>query len=274
MAQTQKGSISVAIYQGSAENGNVHANLDKMKEQIKAAKKLGADVIVFPELFTTGYFLSRELMRELAEKKNGRFFSELSACARENDIGVLYGYPELSEDLVYNSAQFLDKSGNSLENYRKAHLWTLEDNSIEFMFTPGDKLSSVFEFCGVKIGLCICYDVEFSETVRCLALRGADVVLCPTAVADYERFAEEAKFTNTSVLATRAFDNGIYLAFVNYSGQGFAGGSRCYGPKAERLVACGGTEDEGIFLTEFRKVQQKSAFLLKRRPELYGDIVK
>ena len=264
----QQDSISVAIYQGSAEFGSVNANLDKMKEQIKEAKKLGADVIVFPELFTTGYFLSRELMRELAEKRDGNSFSELSACARENDIGVLYGYPELSENLVYNTVQFLDKSGNSLENYRKNHPWIEHTTSIETVFTPGDRLSNVFEFCGLKIGLCICYEAEFPEIMRCLAVRGADVVFCPTACTN----EYDMKFLCTSLVATRAFENGIYVAYINYCGGKFAGESRCYGPKGEPLVACG-AEEEGIFLTEFKKIKQKSAFLLKRRPELYGDMM-
>lgn len=262
-------SITIAIFQGHAELGEVRSNVENMKKQIKEAKKRGADLVVFPELFTTGYFLSREVMRKLAEKQDGSTFLELSECARETGIGVLYGYPELSAsgDNVYNTIQFLDKSGKSLENYRKCHPWIEHATSIETVFTPGDRLSNIFEFCGVKIGLLICYDVEFGETVRSHTVRGADVVLVPTACTN----EYDMKFLSTSLVATRAFENGVYVAYVNYCGSRFAGASRCYNPKGEALIACG--EEEGLFLTEFKKIEEKQkVFLRKRRPELYGDL--
>lgn len=179
----QMESILVAMYQGCAEDGNLQSNVRKIKDKVLEAKKLAADVIVFPELFTTGYNLSHDCMRELAEMKDGRTFMELSKSAREIGIAILYGYPELVENdgvVYYNSAQFIDKDGKSRANYRKTHPWI--EKNVEGAFKPGESFSPVFDFCGVKIGLLICFDVEFSEAVLTLALQGAEVILVPTAI--------------------------------------------------------------------------------------------
>lgn len=135
--------MALAMFQGGAEAGNLQANVQKMRTKMLQAKKMGADVIVFPELFTTGYRVSHDCMRELAQKKDGKTFLELSQCAREMDIAVLYGYPELvetppeEEKVYYNSAQFIDKGGKSLANYQKTHPWIEEDN-VEGAFKAGE----------------------------------------------------------------------------------------------------------------------------------------
>lgn len=258
-------SITVALFQGYAEAGDVRRNVDTMKGRMREAKELGADVIVFPELFASDYYLTHDQMRQLAQASSGSIFLELSEHARETGIGVLYGYPELDNSKIYNSVQFIDKSGKSLANYRKTHLWLIDpSDNTEEVFEPGDDLSNVFEFCGVKIGLLICFDVEFSEAVRVLALRGADLVLVPTAVST--KF--DISIISDVVVPSRAFENGVYVAYVNHSGgPQFAGASRCYGPTGEALISCG--SEEGIFLTEVKALHEKSCYLTKRRPELY-----
>ena len=143
--------VKIAMFQGTPDLGEVQKNVESMKAQIIQAKKMGADVIVFPELYTSGYKLNNDLMKELAEKKDGKTFFELSECARSNNIGVLYGYPELdyahtSNDYVYyNSVQFIDKCGVALANYRKMHLW-LHETDMERVFTPGNDFAKVFKF--------------------------------------------------------------------------------------------------------------------------------
>lgn len=268
-ADDKVGSITVALFQGFAELGNVPSNLDKMKRRMREAKKMGADLIVFPELFTVGYNIDNSLMRKLAEKKNGKMFTELSKCANEMDIGVLYGYPELSEseDCLYNSVQFLDKRGLPLANYHKTHLWLEHGATTEAVFTPGNCLPDVFEFCGIKIGLLICFDIEFGEAARVLALRGADAILVPTASS-----TGLSKMLSGFLVASRAYENGVYIVYVNHSSEKLGGMSRCYDPKGEALISCG-PDDEGIFLAEIKKVEEVSYYLTRRRPELYGDLM-
>ena len=264
-------SVTIAVFQGYAELGKLKCNLYKMKEKMLEAKERGADLIAFPELFTTGYFLNNDRMKELAEEKDGNTFLQLSQYAKATAIAVLYGYPELEvsdgKKAYYNSVQFIDKDGSSLANYRKTHLWIGFDN-VEGVFTPGKKLSEVFEFCGVKIGLLICYDVEFCETVRALSLRGANIILVPTAIG---------KATNLDTIANilvpaRAFENGVHVAYINHSGERFSGSSRVCDPKGRSIVSVG-IEEEGVFLANIAVDNVVSHYLTQRRADLFNTCI-
>jgi predicted amidohydrolase len=94
-------------------------------------------------------------------------------------IGIVVGYPEKVEEstLTYNSAILIGKSGELLINYRKSHCWSSYERRF---FTPGDELSPVVPFEGIKVALLICYDVEFPELCRALALQGCNLFLVPT----------------------------------------------------------------------------------------------
>ena len=183
--ESQEERVTVALFQGCAKNGDVQCNLDKMKEQMHRAASVGAVLLIFPELFLSGYRAAEE-MKMVAEERDGPSFQELSKTARKCNIAVLYGYPEVDQSngasVYYNSAQLIDKDGSSLVNYRKTHLWIPpKPPQYELVFTPGSQLQDPVECCGMKIGILICFDLEISETARCLALSGADLIAVPTA---------------------------------------------------------------------------------------------
>ena len=265
-------SLSVALFQGHAEAGNLQSNVQKMKKQMAEAKKQSADLIVFPECFTTGDGLAHDCTRDLAEKRDGKTFVELSRFAQETGIAVLYGYPEVTgggdEGMIfYDSIQFIDKDGNSRANYHKTHLWVDEHKS-DGAFKAGEGFSPVFEFCGIKIGLLICFDVEFCEAVRMLALRGAEVILVPAAAT----IEYDIPFIANSLVASRALENGIHVAYVNHCGGQFSGASSCYGPLGNMLVSAG--TEEGLFLAQIdTQVKNSYSYMPLRRPELYKDLV-
>ena len=262
----------VALFQGPAKPGDREGNVLKMKLKMEEAKKMGADLIVFPELFTVGYKVSSDCMTELAEDRSGGTFQQLSLHARETGIAVLYGYPEVEtsdREKVYNSAQFVDKEGVSLANYRKTHLWISETSTTEAVFTPGESFY-VFEFLGMKIGLLICFDVEFPEAVRTLALRGAQVVLVPTACDTENSF----RIITQAMVASRAHENEVYVAYVNYNGDGgvFGGHTLCCGPDGETVVSTG-PQEETILLAQIdTRHPKKINYLSKRRPEIYKEV--
>lgn len=124
----------------------------------------------------------------------------------------------------------------------------------------------------MKIGLLICFDVEFCETVRTLALQGAQVILVPTACPDEFEY-DNMRFISEVIVAARAFENRVHVAYVNHSGGKFGGLSRCCGPLGNSLVSAG-IEEEGIFLAQIECTEDTSnnyCYLSHRRPDLYKN---
>ena len=259
--------VLLAMFQGAAYPRDVQKNLVVMKEQVLKAKKAGAQIIVFPELFLTGYCLEAEDMKSVAQESNGKAYQELSALAKETGLAILYGYPESVPTLddgvkIYNSAQLIDKDGKSLVNYRKVHLW-IDEYGYEKVFTKADGFSDVVECCGLKIGVLICYDVEFPESVRTLALRGANVVFVPTASSE-NCMDKITKF----IIPARAYENTVHMAYANNTGTIFAGKSICCSPLGD-VLASGGSDEELLFSSIDVSVTSTSYYMRDRRPLLY-----
>jgi predicted amidohydrolase len=171
---------------------------------------------------------------------------------------------------VYNSAQLIGPDGGRLANYRKTHLFGCFERDF---FTPGDRPLVQAELGGVRIGVLICYDVEFPENVRAHALAGTDLLLVPTAQMHPFQFVAE------SVIPVRAFENQMYVAYVNRVGvEGefeFVGLSCLAGPDGVVRARAGrgaqlvqAAVDPG-FLKESR---DGNPYLADRRPELYGSL--
>lgn len=137
-----------------------------------------ADLLVLPELFTTGYqFTSREEALRLAEPiPDGPTTAFLSALARSKNIALVAGIAERDGDAVYNSALIASPEKGYLGKYRKAHLFDTEQD----IFQAGNLPLSVFNVNGVNIGIMICFDWRFPETARTLALQGADIIAHPS----------------------------------------------------------------------------------------------
>ena len=269
MAQT----TVVALFQGSAKEGDVEANLSKVITWMQEASKRGAELIIFPELFLTDYLSMTDVkVRPLAQQKDGPAFKRLSAAAKDNNIAVIYGYPEVEvvsgKTCYYNSAQFIDSEGNSLVNYRKTHLWFTD----RAMFTPGSEFS-VVEWNGIKVGLLICFDVEFPEVVRILTLKGAQLILVPTATTAEDH---DSRFIASCGVRVRAQENRVFLAYVNYSegNSNYLGHSSLCDPKGNVVVQAGAEETlllGSVCLDELQQVSFR--YLPERRPRLYEDLV-
>src|SRR5918994_3472563 len=174
--------MRVAIFQGPAEAGSVARNLRALEERAAAAAGSGADLLICPEMFLSGYAIGAAAAARLAEPADGPAFACAAAIARKTGLALLYGYPERGPGgAIYNAVRLVGRDGQGLANYRKCHLFGDLDRG---MFRAGSGLSAVVDLDGVRIGLLICYDVEFPESVRLLALTGADLVAVPTALMD------------------------------------------------------------------------------------------
>ncbi|RUS68950.1 hypothetical protein EGW08_023291, partial [Elysia chlorotica] len=177
----------LAIYQGQGHVGSKNAverNLNVLENAVIKAKNMGAHLISFSELYLTGYTVYKEDIPALAETVDGPSMLRISKIAKDNEIAILCPYPEKDGDKYYDSMALFDKDGSLLSNYRKAHLWGTEEKKKWISGYLDPKEGNAFDVIKVNdfpIGLLNCYEAEFPELTRILALKGAKLVVIPTA---------------------------------------------------------------------------------------------
>lgn len=183
-------------------------NLRAVAHHAGLAAARGARIAVFPELFTTGYNIGQSL-HDLAETLDGPSVATLTAIARQHRIALVVGLPERRNDGISNSAVVIDETGKLCGVYRKMHLFGPKESEL---FRPGDCLC-VAQVAGLRIGVAICYDVEFPEHARALVRGGAQILCVPTA--NMEPFRE----VPTTLVRARALENGVPVIYANLCGQ-------------------------------------------------------
>jgi len=237
--------MRLAAYQMLARTGDVEANLAMIDCAASEAKALGAGILVAPELATTAYGAA-DAIRALAEPTDGRQCTALASMAARNGVTIVAGFPERAGEAIYNSALLAMPDGRR-SIYRKRHLYGGYEKRL---FTPGDRPPTVVELGGLKIGVLICYDVEFPEAVRHLALAGSELVLVPTAQPD----TPDAPFITKKVVPVRAFENGIAIVYANHAGGdgrfAYAGRS-CISMPDGRDAARANAHDRGIIVADY-----------------------
>ncbi|MFG3015961.1 carbon-nitrogen hydrolase family protein [Streptomyces cinerochromogenes] len=262
--------MRTALLQSSGRPGSVVENLKVLDEAAGRAAAAGAGLLAAPEMFLTGYAIGDDIAR-LAEPADGDSADAVAEIATRHGLAVLYGYPERDGETVFNSAQLISAEGSRLANYRKTHLFGCFERD---HFTPGTQQIVQAELNGLTVGLLICYDVEFPENVRAHALAGTDLLVVPTAQMHPFQFVAE------SMIPVRAFENQMYVAYVNRVGQEgefeFVGLSVLAGPDGVARTRAGRTEQlvladaDPAFLAASR---ENNPYLKDRRPGLYGSLV-
>lgn len=180
---------------------------DRMAWLCDTLKSVTADLILLPELFASGYNIGAAI-QDRAEPSDGPTAQKISDLARTHSIAIHYGFPERAADGLYNAAQCFGPDGQRLTHQRKL---AIPPGGERDYFTAGQGCH-LFEYNGITIATLICYDAEFPETVRHVAAKGAQLVLVPTALGD--RWDWVAR----TMIPTRAFENGVYLAYANSAG--------------------------------------------------------
>ena len=226
----------LAVYQGAAAFGDKAANLDTIERITGAARAAGARLVVFPELFLSGYNIGTEA-HNLAEPVDGPSIDRARAIAKGADTAIAFGFPERDNGSLYNSAAFIDGAGEIRCVYRKVNLYDpLEGKA----FVRGKGLG-VVELGPWKVGLVICYDIEFPEVARKLTQDGCNLIIVPTANMD--PFTE----VPTALVRARALENAICVAYANLSGvEGglvYTGLSGIVGPDGCDLARAGRTSE-------------------------------
>jgi predicted amidohydrolase len=167
--------MRVACGQVPLAIGDTAGNRVTCRVAVETAARAGAQIVVLPELASSGYvFADRAELSSLAEARDGPAISEWADLAKAFGLTIVAGFPEAAGDAIYNSAAVVDPAG--LRGvYRKAHLWDSENA----VFDRGDDLPMVVDTEHGRIGVMICYDIEFPEWVRAVALSGADLLCAP-----------------------------------------------------------------------------------------------
>ena len=265
--------ITVATVQMAPKPTEVEANLERMGKWVEEiCRDQKVDLIVFPELVTTGYECGVRFA-DLAEWVPGHIVGYMAKRASDFRVHLAFGLAEKQkvESIIYDSLVLIDSNGELNTTYRKVHLRGEERLS----FRPGYRfVTSQTEFGAV--GLLLGWDLAFPESARCLTLEGAEL-LCVCASWERPHTAGWRHF-----LHARAMENAVFVAAANRVGEEytyrFFGSSMIVGPGGEVLHA----QDEDVEgyglatfdLDEVRRQREDSQWLQIRQPRSYREIVR
>jgi predicted amidohydrolase len=261
--------MKAAFIQFDPVFGEIEVNI---KKAVGLVERTGAEIIVLPELFNTGYLIvSKDEAFDLSEPiPGGKTTEALSAAARETNAHIVAGLIERENDNLFNSAVVISPSGY-LGKYRKIHLFSEE----KLWFQPGDLGFNVFDIGICKIGVMVCFDWFFPESMRTLALKGADLI-CHSANLVLP-FCQDA-------MITRCLENRVFAVTANRTGEEnrkgeklhYTGRSQITGPDAKILYQAGAeTEEIGIAeidvnLSRDKNLNLYNHILLDRRKDFYS----
>jgi predicted amidohydrolase len=240
------------------------ARLDATAAQARAQ---GAALLVCPEMSLTGYQIGAQAVASLAEAADGPLAQAVCTVAQRHGIAIVYGYPEQHPPgRPHNAVQFIDADGQRIAHYRKTHLFGGVDWA---QFAAGAQAPAVFAWNGWRLGLLICYDIEFPEPARGLALQGAELLLVPTA--NMIAFDE----VQHVLLPARALENRVFVAYANACGEEsdtvYGGLSTVCGPMGAVLAQAG--RHGSLLIATLNRTDLAAARatspLPDRRPDLY-----
>ncbi|MCY0095812.1 carbon-nitrogen hydrolase family protein [Hoeflea ulvae] len=229
--------IRLSLLQMQTAGADTAANLARIEQAAIEAAEAGATLLLTPELGVTSYGGGQAIL-DLAEPADGEIVSCLGEIARRTGIAIVAGFAEKADGAVYNSAVYTDGVARP-SIYRKSHLYGDYERGL---FSPEKPETCVFDHHGIKLGMLICYDVEFPENVRRLAQAGVEMVLVPTATP----MGASGRFIAEKMIPVRCFENQIFIAYANNCGRdgdfAYAGQSVIAAPDGSVLAAAELTE--------------------------------
>ena len=283
--------MKLALIQMESKVGEIYRNVETALRLIDTAAKEGADFILLPEYWSTGFFpgLRDYKLYDLAAPDDGPAITALRQKAQQHSLHIVGGiYESVGSDLYYDTAMLIGPSGDILGKYRKTHIGgerhvvidgkLVTDLGIESIYFRTGMRFPVFTVGEWKIGMMLCYDTYFPEAARCLALGGAEVILIPFGISDTKKTIWK------ELLATRAFENIAYVAAANNVGfvptvdidMVMGGRSIVYDPLGERMAEAS-YDQEQVLCVELDRdhllYARRLHFMFRdRRPEAYKII--
>ena len=264
---------------------SIEDNLEIGIKACKEAKKKGADIALFPEMWSIGYKFSHDekKLREQALSLESEFLKRFSELAKKLDMAIAITFLEKHEPRPRNTVCLFDRHGSLKYQYSKIHTCNFGEEDDEGVLDAGDEFYVEELDTGkgkIRVGLMICYDREFPECARTLMLKGAELVLVPNACP--------MEINRLSQLRGRAFENMFAIATCNYpaphpdcNGHStlFDGVVYIPGMPGSRDTCVFETgEEAGVYVAELdvdmlRDYREREVWGVKnRRPELYAAI--
>jgi len=260
--------MKVELVQLAGRDGDTAYNLQRT---IEAIGNCGADtdLLVFPETQLMG-FPTEENIGRIAEPLDGPSITAVQQAAQAQNVAVVVGLAEAADDgRFYNTTVLVTPEGVAL-TYRKTHLWASDCG----VFTPGDRFATAL-FKGIRVGLLICFDIEFPETARALGQLGAELIIVTNGNMD------PYGPTHRTAITARAMENQAFAVMVNRVGDGdgglvFAGGSAVVDPCGQLLCEAGRGECRMTVELAMEQLQQSRrdyTYIAQRRIQLPGEQV-
>lgn len=258
--------MKVELVQLAGRDGDTAYNLQRTLAAI-ADCAADSDLLVFPETQLMG-FPSADTVAEVAEPLNGPSLQAVQRALRERGVAAVLGLAEADAGNFYNTTVLLTPEGVALR-YRKTHLWASDRG----VFSPGDRYTTAL-WKGVRVGLLICFDIEFPESARALAQLGAELIVVTNGNMD-----PYGPVHRTAIMA-RAMENQAFAVMVNRVGEGddglvFAGGSAVVDPFGNLLCEAGREPCRQQVMLDFSRLQVARSdyrYLDDRRMSLPGAL--
>lgn len=288
--------IRLGVYQAQAACGPGASakNMDRLEKVAGLAKKRGVQLLSFPELYVTGYTLSPEQAKKVAEFKDGPSITRARKVAKKLNMALIVPYAEKAKTKAgtqyFDSIAIISEHGELIDSYRKTQLYAQQErDNWSFGDTPA-KMFKVFEF---PVGVLNCYENEFPELVRCLALQGAKLIIGPTAADCYYTMPNGKRSDvpypdiSTLLLPAFAYANNVFYAYSNRCGYEkretgtwhYRGNSIIIGPHGDIIVQAGHQQDTLLIadvIPEFygpTHPEQDYYYLKDRRPAMYKELL-
>ncbi len=281
--------------EAASDDLQVKNNIETAKRLAREAAKNGANIILLSELFERKYFCQErnyDYYEFATPAMENPAVMEFSGLCKELGVVMPISIYERDGNVLYNSVVMLDADGESLGIYRKTHIPDDHYYQEKFYFTPGDTGFRVFDTAYGKVGVGICWDQWFPETARCLALKGADIILYPTAIGSEPILDVDSSGHWMRTMQGHSAANVIPVAAANRIGRedvtpseanggqksslSFYGCSFLTDATGDVLVKAGRDTEEIVYakydFEENRKMRLSWGLFRDRRPECYSDI--
>ena len=287
--------IKLALIQHKCQS-DIAENIHFITQQIEVAAKTGANLILLQELHNSVYFCQQEATEnfDLAETIPGPSTEYFSSLAKQHNLVIVTSlFEKRAKGLYHNTAVVVDTDGSIAGQYRKMHIPDDPGFYEKYYFTPGDLGFEPITTSIGKLGVLICWDQWYPEAARIMALKGADILLYPTAIGwdANDDAAEQRRQLNAwlTIQRSHAVSNGLFVAACNRTGfeaetsasdKGidFWGNSFIAGPQGEVLSQASNDKAEIIYADiDFNKIEQVRRvwpYLRDRRIDGYKEILK